>query len=154
MRTLYIKPDHISETLKHLQAGGREGRECVVLWLGRNEGDRTVIDQVYRPEQWAESDIFRIPEPSMRAVMNTLVANKLVIAAQVHSHPFEAFHSRADDNWAIVRHTDALSLVVPDFALRTSVESFFDETKSFRLTSANKWVEVPRMEVPQWLQVH
>jgi len=36
-----------------------------------------------------------------------------MVAAQVHSHPDEAFHSKGDDEWAIVRHEGALSIVVP-----------------------------------------
>ena len=154
MPTLYITQNQIAETLSHLQKGGQEGTECVVLWLGRNEGDHISVQQVYRPEQWAEADIFRIPAPSMRAVMNTLVSNQLIIAAQVHSHPFEAFHSRADDAWAIVRHVDALSLVLPYFAMETQPESFLDHMKAFQLSPANLWLEVPEAEVSKWLQIH
>src|SRR5439155_4903701 len=39
----------------------------------------------------------------------------LRLIAQVHSHPQEAFHSEADDRYAIVTTEGGLSLVVPNF---------------------------------------
>ena len=153
METLHCSEAHIAATLSHLQAGGRRGVECVVLWLARQDRDRLVVEHVSRPEHYARADVFRIPPTGMRALMNVLSAENLMIAAQVHSHPREAFHSRADDAWAIVRHEDALSVVVPDFALRTSAASFSTDAKVFRLSSSNEWIEIPCMEVPQWLKL-
>jgi hypothetical protein len=63
----------------------------------------------------------------------------LMVAAQVHTHPHEAFHSAADDRWAIVRHVGALSLVLPDFAQKTSIDSFLNEAAVFRLSDRNEW---------------
>jgi len=37
------------------------------------------------------------------------------LIAQVHSHPTEAYHSEADDRFAIVTAEGGLSLVVPNF---------------------------------------
>jgi hypothetical protein len=77
-----------------------------------------------------------------------------MVAAQVHSHPGEAFHSKADDRWAIVRHEGALSLVVPNFALDTTVSRFLDDTKIYQFSAAAQWTEVRRDEVTQsWLQI-
>lgn len=72
-----------------------------------------------------------------------------MVAAQVHSHPREAFHSKADDRWAIVRHEGALSLVVPNFAIGTMVSTFLDDTKVYRFSASAQWVEVPRPELDQ-----
>jgi len=54
--------------------------------------------------EYAKALVFRIPPSSMTAMMAHLRERKLGLAAQVHSHPNRAFHSRADDAWAIVRH--------------------------------------------------
>ncbi len=97
--------------------------------------------------------MFRIPPDSMKAVLSELNSKRMMIAAQVHSHPFEAFHSKADDTWAIVRHAGALSLVVPDFAIKTSSVNFMDDAKLFRLTPENRWREVPNGEIEQWLVI-
>jgi hypothetical protein len=37
------------------------------------------------------------------------------LIAQVHSHPNEAYHSEADDEYAIVTAEGGLSFVVPNF---------------------------------------
>ena len=66
-----------------------------------------------------------------------------MIAAQVHTHPFEAFHSEADDRWAIVRHVGAVSLVVPYFATTTTPDNFLDQIALFSLDANNQWIEVP-----------
>jgi proteasome lid subunit RPN8/RPN11 len=83
----------------------------------------------------------------MAALHDELRRERLMVAAQVHSHPGEAFHSYADDRWAIVRHEGALSLVVPDFALQTQVDNFLDQTKVFRFSETAKWLETPRADI-------
>jgi hypothetical protein len=153
MKPLIITPQIVSETLRHLQEGGRRHVECVVLWLGSEDNNAITVRQVYRPEQIAGADVFHIPPPAMRKLLGDLGMQDMMIAAQVHSHPQEAFHSRADDAWAIVRHVDALSLVLPHFALKTDAESFFKHMKSFRLTAANKWIEVNDNEVGKWISL-
>ena len=148
-----VSSDDVEHSLRYLQEAGRRGTECVVLWFGRREGASILVQQVYRPNQMARADRFRIPSDSMEAVLSEISSKRLMIAAQVHSHPFEAFHSKADDAWAIVRHVGALSLVVPDFAFKTSLVNFMEDAKLFRLTPENRWREVPSGEVEQWLVI-
>ena len=143
----------IDETLGHLQAAGRRGTESVVLWLGNETHKGIEVTAVYRPAQIAGADIFRIPPPAMQELIALLSSKGWMIAAQVHSHPFEAFHSAADDRWAIIRHENALSLVIPYFARRTNTASFLTDQKIFRLTASNQWRELPEHEVGQWLQI-
>jgi hypothetical protein len=153
MRLVYVTHDQITQTLHHLQEAGRRATECVVLWLAHSKADDVIVHTVYRPEQMAQADVFRIPPASMRTLLETLSEQELMIAAQVHSHPFEAFHSKADDAWAIVRHVDALSLVLPKFALNSSNASFLADAKVFRLTAANRWVGIENAEVDRWLKI-
>ena len=153
MHKTHISPEEVEQTLRHLQEAGRRGTECVVLWFGRRESAGIRVQQVYRPGQVAWADVFRIPPNSMKALLSELSSKHLMIAAQVHSHPFEAFHSKADDAWAIVRHTGALSLVIPHFALKTSSENFMENAKLFLLTPENRWRGVPSGEIRQWLAI-
>lgn len=152
MRQTLVTAQAIETTLSQLKATGARNSECVVLWLGRADKTSITIHRVYRPQQLAGSDIFRIPPASMKELMAVLKREELMIAAQVHSHPFEAFHSRADDDWAIVRHVNALSLVVPYFAKETEVSTFWRDTKTFKLSQQNHWLEVPGPEVSTWLK--
>jgi proteasome lid subunit RPN8/RPN11 len=146
MRPVTVPAAIVRETLAHLQQAGRQCKECVVLWLAEDRDAELAVKAAYRPDQMAKEDVFRIPPSSMRALLATLSRNGLMIAAQVHSHPQQAFHSRADDTWAIVRHVGALSLVVPDFALKTTAATFRTNTKIFRLDRNNRWGEVPLKE--------
>lgn len=151
MKKVHISSNVLIETLSYLKDAGERNSECVVLWLAEDTEDCYLVKRVYRPMQYAEKDIFRIPPSSMQDIMMTLATDNLMIAAQVHSHPYEAFHSKADDMWAIIRHKDALSLVVPDFASSTDANSFFKNTKVFKLSTRNKWEELNENEVPNWI---
>ena len=144
---VYCERSHIATTLDFLRQAGAHNQECVVLWLGRPSEQGIEVVEVYRPQQRAAADMFHISPESMAAVRATLRQNRVMVAAQVHSHPHEAFHSVADDRWAIVRHVGALSLVVPDFATYTHVDTFLEHTKVFRFSRLALWREVPSKEV-------
>lgn len=137
----------VNTTLAHLWEAGGRCCECVVLWLGRRREGRIIVEQAYRPVHRAEADMFHIPREGMVALHAELRRSRLMVAAQVHSHPRQAFHSDADDRWAIVRHEGALSLVVPDFATHTRLDNFLDQTKVFRFSASAEWLEVPRTRV-------
>jgi proteasome lid subunit RPN8/RPN11 len=140
-------------TLSVLQETGRTRVECVVLWLGRRAGDSIVVTECYRPMQEARADLFRIPPASMRELKAHLRRERLMVAAQVHTHPRDAFHSVADDTWAIIRHEGALSLVLPQFALNTEDRTFADDVRVFRLNASNVWCAVPAREVDTCLDL-
>ncbi|MHB8390262.1 MAG: Mov34/MPN/PAD-1 family protein [Acidobacteriaceae bacterium] len=137
----------IDTTLAHLREAGQRHCECVVLWLGRRHGDMIWVEDAYLPPQTAQADMFHIPPAGMTALQAELRRRRLMVAAQVHSHPYEAFHSKADDRWAIIRHEHALSLVVPNFASTTTVSNFLDDSKVYRLSASAQWIEVPGLEV-------
>ena len=152
MRTVIVPAGVVQTTLAHLQEAGKRHKECVVLWLAEDQGADLLVRHAHLPDQVARADIFRIPPPSMRAILQSLSQSRLMIAAQVHSHPNEAFHSPADDAWAIVRHLGALSLVVPYFALKTTVSTFREHTKVFCLAGNNRWHEIPAEELHSCLR--
>lgn len=138
----------VATTLTHLRASGARECECVVLWLGcRTNDSHIVVEHAYRPLHRARADVFHIPPEGMAALHAELRRGRLMVAAQVHSHPLEAFHSIADDRWAVIRHEGALSIVVPNFAAHTRAENFLEQTKVFRFSNAAEWLEVPRAEV-------
>jgi proteasome lid subunit RPN8/RPN11 len=113
--------------------------ERVVLWLGRRDPGGTTVTEVFLPMQETDADYFRIPPQGMAALLAHLRDHRLMVAAQVHTHPDEAFHSAADDRWAIVSHVGGLSLVVPEFCQRTTESSFVSDTKVYRLVAAQKF---------------
>ncbi len=131
----------VAETIHFLQEAGERHSECVVLWLGRRIGERIQVEKVVRPMQQCRVDQFIIPPLSMATLMRELQSSRLMIAAQVHSHPMDAFHSEADDRWAIVRHVGALSLVLPFFAREVTCESFLEEAAVFQLDARDNWLQ-------------
>ncbi|ACS40458.1 MULTISPECIES: Mov34/MPN/PAD-1 family protein [Methylobacteriaceae] len=135
----------LAETLDRLRVGGRRGEERAVLWLARSASAApTPVQEVYEPEQATAEDYFHLPPASMRALMGHLRAHRLKIVAQVHTHPGRAFHSEADDAWAIVRHRGALSLVLPRFAATATPGTFLEEAMVYELSDAGLWEHVRR----------
>lgn len=133
----------IGDTISFLkERGSVANSEAVVLWLGRREASGITIEELYIPEQEASEDYFRIPPISMMALVAHVRSTGFFVAAQVHSHPKKAFHSVADDTWAVVRHVGALSLVLPYFASRTTVLNFVEQCAVFSLSATNAWCEV------------
>lgn len=144
---LYFSESVVANTLRFLQASGEQEHEGIVLWLGVRAGSTIQIKNVYQPAHRAEADMFHIPSASMLQLKEYLRKNRLFVAAQVHSHPLEAFHSSADDKWAIVRHVGALSIVIPYFARQTTPATFFENIAVFRLSQSNEWELVPKHKV-------
>lgn len=143
----------ISQTIAYLKEAGRQQNEGIVLWLGRPGGNCVPVEIAYRPLHFAKEDMFHIPREGMLELKAVLRAKRLMVAAQVHSHPARAFHSAADDRWAVVKHEGALSLVVPYFAAHVSVSNFFDQTKTFVFSPSGTWDEVPAADVrPQFIR--
>lgn len=144
----------VEQTVSILKDAGRTRQECLVLWLAEKNSSGIEVREVMRPLQIAGRDFFRIPPHSMKSIMQRLKENSLIISAQIHTHPFEAFHSRADDRWAIVRHVGALSFVVPFFAHSTNTENFLQNAALFVLDVDNRWVRKSPYLASQLCQIY
>ena len=140
-------PTVLATTLAHLREAGKRRCECIVLWLGRPANGVIRVEEAYVPFHEAREDMFYIPRESMTSLHAHLRKQRLMVAAQVHSHPREAFHSVADDRWAIIRHEGALSLVLPYFAAGTTLLNFSNEAKVYRFSDSAEWVEVSQSDV-------
>lgn len=151
--TLAIPRALVAQSITQLQTAGMRSSEHVLLWLGRRRGEDVLAMQMYVPEQVASYDFFNIPPHSMRALLKHLRENELMIAAQVHSHPAEAFHSAADDRWAIVRHEGAFSIVLPYFAAESTVENFLTTSATFTLNSRNQWREISVAKLDKYVRL-
>ncbi|EKS34473.1 MAG: hypothetical protein GY844_11405 [Bradyrhizobium sp.] len=151
--TVRVPKEIVARTIDVLRRGGAVECEAVVLWLGRGPRGAERIEEAYRPDQIAEKDFFRIPPAAMKDLMAHLRRTRLQVVAQVHSHPGRAFHSEADDEWAIVRNRGALSLVVPRFGAGATVANFMDQTAMYRLSDDDMWIAVPDEDVPDVVEV-
>lgn len=153
MSIVQISMDGIERTLALLKQAGEINIECVVLWLANKQNGILNVQSVYRPQQTADIDYFHIPQESVSALFKHLLQNRLMVAAQVHTHPGRAFHSSADDTWAIIRHVGGLSIVLPNFAATAVPGNFIRNSSLFRLSESNHWDEIPAKGVAQHYRV-
>lgn len=153
MSLVTITRAQIEIVLGHFHRAGRRGSECVVLFIGKRTGDKIVVVDVVRPDQRAGMDFFKIPPRSMQRLFNLIRKNRLMIAAQAHTHPMKAFHSAADDYWAIIRHQGALSIVLPYFAKSISVDTFVAHMAMFQYSENGHWVEVENGDVHRHFEI-
>ena len=136
----------VRSTLGALQRCGKQGAEGLVLWLGQIEGEAAHISQAIMPPQEPirnESGVGYFVDGKILFELNQALAETgLRLIAQVHSHPSEAYHSAADDRYAIVTAEGGLSLVVPNFGWAP-----FDPTiwAIYRLTNG-EWRELNMKE--------
>lgn len=139
--------DVILTTLSLLRKAGSKRREGIVLWLGQRAGAHIQVTDAYQPLHTSKADMFHITPAGMNALRRELRHRRRMVVAQVHTHPGRAYHSKADDEWAIVRHVGALSLVLPDFAFGATLETFFDLAKAYRFSTEGHWLPVPPGEL-------
>lgn len=134
---LKISKDLLQETLDVLKAS--TNKEKVILWFGKNN---SCVCEAFEPMQFAEYDYFEIPQEGLQAIIEKVKTDKIIVIAQIHTHPGRAFHSRADDVLALPRHIGAYSLVLPRFAIDTNIDNFLKKVSTYRLNNQGAWVKV------------
>ena len=121
LRHVTVKRATIDRMLETLQEFGSHGCEGLVLWLGEFEPNtgKAYVTQAFVPEQKSISNEdgvgYFVSAETLFQLNRDLSETGLRLIAQVHSHPREAYHSEADDRYAIVTAEGGLSLVVPNF---------------------------------------
>jgi hypothetical protein len=137
---LHVPGALIDRSLELLREAGKARSERVIFWLGKRQASAPcLVEDLYLPVQEASRDYFHLPASSMTQLMGALASKRLALLAQIHSHPGEAFHSEADDRWAVVRHRGALSIVIPEFASGVTVRNFNQFAAVFRLSAGDDW---------------
>lgn len=136
-----VPADIVKRTIEQIQIAGEKTRECMVLWLGERDGQSVTVRELLVPIQIATRVSLDIPRSGVEKIFDELRKRRYMIAAQVHSHPHDAFHSEADDCLALPRHEGAISLVLPEFGLHMSLSSFLAESACYRLSRNDVWEE-------------
>lgn len=111
---LHLEEGVWTQTLEVLRECGKGKRECVAYWLGLPGGD--VVDEIAHPLHRASSGHYAVEDRWLNSFWSDLARRRKSVLAQVHTHQYEAFHSRTDDEYALIHTPGFLSLVVPDFA--------------------------------------
>ena len=138
-----------------MQEFGTHGWELLILWLGEIDEATGIghVREAFVPDQepiTSEDGVgYFVRGNTLFELNKALSVSGLRLIAQVHSHPREAFHSEADDRYAIVTAEGGLSLVVPNFG--ASGDSPTDWA-IYRLTS-RAWIQLPADEVELLFEV-
>lgn len=140
---LTIGRDAVASTISRIRQRGERGAEGVMLWLGRRNAFDSEVREAYEPLYQSRADQFVVPPEGMVALMDRICATGSAVVAQVHSHPELAFHSRADERWALIKHVGAYSIVLPWFCANTTPGNFWQEAAVFVMQSSGHWLELP-----------
>lgn len=149
----YVVPARVLQaTAQALRQRGRGRREAVVLWQGRVASETVAeITALRIPKQIAGPRHFNVPLEERLRILDEISAVGEFILVQLHTHPRHAFHSPADDQYAITKHSGAISIVIPDFAMQWSGD--LRETAVFKNLGAGTWSPLTSVEVNQLFEV-
>jgi len=138
---LVAVPGVVDLTVERLRAAGN--REAIVLWAGRPDGsDATHVTHVIVPSTLAGEGWIQLDSSARLEVVSFLRAENLLVVADVHTHPQEAFLSRIDERHPYSRRTGHVAIVVPFFARADGIASW--RAYEFR---RDEWRERPILEV-------
>ena len=143
----------VDTTMRALQKFGARSLEGLVLWLGKVEPGEARVLRALIPEQHplsSEKGIgYFVSGETLFALNRALAETGLRLIAQVHSHPEEAYHSAADDRYAIVTADGGFSLVVPNFGRAPANPTSW---AVYRLSQGD-WIELSAKEVKSLFRV-
>lgn len=99
--------------LRSLSAGTRE---AMVVWAGQPHAGGALVTHVITPEVQARYDHLTVPSASRAELAMYLRREGLLLFADLHTHPTEAFLSEADRARPLSARRGFYAIVVPDFA--------------------------------------
>jgi hypothetical protein len=146
--TKFEVPRLIAErTERALRDAGEDGYEVFVIWTGHRDGEVFRVADGHIPKQVSARTktglLVTIEGEALHRLNMWLFENGQELAAQVHAHPTEAFHSDTDDTFPVVTASGGLSLVVADFCRDGLLAP---TSAAFRLGPSG-WDEVPLDQV-------
>jgi hypothetical protein len=137
-----LDEDVILRTIAFLREVGQAGNEGFVLWSGTFEDPRTFhfrtsIIPAQEAHTTATGLLVVVPGAELFVVNRDVHSRGEVLAAQVHSHPTDAYHSTTDDRYPLVTLVGALSVVIPNFARNAPAD--VAEWAWLRLSAHGTW---------------
>ncbi len=151
-RVLTVPRNIVDGTGDALRAFGGDGFEGLVLWAGELMPTTARVTTGLVPPQHPIRDErgmgYFVDGDALFDLNRHLHRNGLLLLAQVHSHPGEAYHSEADDRYAIVTAEGSYSLVAPDFG-----EGFAAHSCAVYCLEGGEWVPVRHDDVLRRIHV-
>ena len=144
VRRFLIPSSIIDDTLQFLRRVGSEGFEGFVLWSGERVDNgsflfRTSIIPTQHAMMTDNGLLVTVDGKALFEVNRAVHERNEILAAQIHSHPTDAYHSSTDDSFPLVTLVGALSIVIPDFAAHAPRD--IERWAWYRLSKRAKWEE-------------
>jgi len=133
----------LRQTLEVVRSAGRDGSEAFVIWGGgvSDDGGTVSFTSCMAPRQTAHKTphglLVTVEGKALFELNRELYDRGELLAAQVHSHPQDAYHSDTDDCFSLVTLTGALSIVIPRFG--TAGVNDFKGWAWYRMTGQSNW---------------
>lgn len=143
VRVFRVPAAVLALTQRALAEAGADGYEAFVLWSGSRHREVFEVRTPHLPRQRGYKTrkglLVRIEGDALHNLNRWLYDHREELAAQVHAHPTDAFHSQVDDTYPIVTALGGLSVVAADFATSGVLTQ---DTAVFRLEETG-WTPVP-----------
>ena len=140
----------VLETFQFFQKLSDRHVEATVVWFGQFYGLKMHIIEAYMPLQYNTELSFYIPADEVHRMNLHAYNSGLMLMAQLHTHPGEAFHSSHDDSGSILVFDGQFSIVIPDYGnidpLRLPLWAVYRKENDM-------WVYVPTKEVETIFQI-
>ena len=119
IRRFRVRASAIRETVEAIRSAGRESYELFVIWSGTSDCDVFTVAKVHIPDQVSykldAGLCVKIDGSELHRLNVWLYEAQQVIGVQVHSHPFDAYHSDTDNTYPVATLDGSLSIVLPYF---------------------------------------
>lgn len=150
----YVPQRVLDESRDFLYEKGLDGCEGTALWIGRPAMTNEVnILRLFAPEQTCTKSRYGVAVDLTKEAHYTLTDNLEPgerFYVRIHSHPKEAYHSERDDKNAVITHQGAVSIVVPNFAVK-AID--LTECAIYRLEHGRGWLSLDADEVSKVFSV-
>ena len=118
-----VLPDQLALTIRLLRDRGELGEEGYVVWVGEM-APVPAVREVWPVSADGDGAHAHVSFDDVLALAERVHARGWFILAQVHSHPFDAFHSIVDDRHPVSHQKGFISIVVPNFANGAALEGW------------------------------
>lgn len=121
----HLPQDIWDGTVTALRYYGQFQSEGLAYWGGIvGAGGETVVTSLLKLNHLPQGGCVRPTPEEMRVLLRTLRERDEKLVAQIHSHPWQAFHSPGDSQHATSFHLGFISIVLPNFG--NGVQSLLD----------------------------
>jgi len=148
IHAVHVPSTIFKKTVENFRQAGLDHKESIAYWTGKLEEQRAVIKHVIFADDYQEfnnEELFaQMPLSATLKIGELIHQQNEILIAQVHSHPFEAFHSFIDDQNPISHRIGFFSIVVPFFG--ENVTNLLS-CKTFEYLGNSKWNELKDNEL-------